>query len=190
MKKKNFKLCGKKALLLVDSLKIYQQNFDEIKPKNSRCEIKIIPPSTTGMIQPCDVGIFKDFKKLHVKLSEITREKCQHIEVHARDNVLKLILATHIQYCAPRFQNFIRESFVKCGYIERKNYVAVHPKPLTYCINVHIMDKQCSIRDCINMADVKCAWCEKEICILHLVFSDRIHECMNRRLFEDSRYAN
>lgn len=174
--------CGDICILMVDSLTTYkdQEYYDEVKPDHIQCELQVIPPGTTGQVQPCDVGFFRPFKNFHRRLSSETRLKCPLIKIYARDNILRLIAVTHIQFSAPLFKNFIQHSFVKCGYINRPS-VLRFTTPLQYCFNKDVKKNLCSARDCEETAIIQCAWCKDMICMMHLAFCREIHFCSTAR---------
>lgn len=179
-----YRNCGEKCLLLFDALTIYkdQQYYDQVKPNNIECQTEVIPPGTTGQVQPCDVGIFRSYKSFHKRLSNAARHYCPDVRVYARDNILKLSASTHIQFSAPIFKDFIRHSFVKCGYIERKcddKFL----DPMQYCFHKDVRKSKCSHNTCDSMAYIRCAWCTHMLCLKHLAFMEEIHFCCERAIF-------
>lgn len=173
-----FPKCGKKCLLLYDALTTYkdQEYYDQVKPKNVQLRTEVIPPGTTGETQLCDVGIFRIYKNFHRRLSNDVRHYCNDVNVYARDNILRLIASTHIQMSAPIFKDFIRNSFVKCGYIEKKGGDRFED-PKKYCFAKEIRKSKCSEKDCEAMARIRCAWCTHLFCLNHLAFMEKIHFC-------------
>lgn len=155
-----FPNCGKKCLLLHDALTTYkdQEYYNQVKPKNVQLRTEVIPPGTTGKVQPCDVGIFRTFKSFHRKLSNDVRHYCHGVQVHARDNILRLIASTQFQISAPILKDFIRHSFVKCEYIEKKGGDRFED-PMKYCFGKDVKKNKCSEKDCETMARIRCAWC-------------------------------
>lgn len=121
----------------------------------------------------------RPFKNFHRILSTETRLRCSLIKIYARDNILRLIVATHIQFSAPIFENFIQYAFVKSGYLKRPSILRFIT-PLQYCLNKNVKENLCSDSDC-EEAIIQCAWCKDMICMLHLAFCRQIHFCSAAR---------
>lgn len=64
--------------------------------------------------------MMKSNRKISNAKSSETRDSYPDIQVYARNNVLRLIASTHIQISAPKFKDFIRNSFASSGYVEKK----------------------------------------------------------------------
>ena len=82
----------KKLLMLVDSWTSW--DIDAIKaitPAHIQLEIMKIPPGTTGMIQPLDVGAFGNYKKIVKKFMRHAQRIAPNFVPHHRDNVFKVV---------------------------------------------------------------------------------------------------
>lgn len=66
-----YRNCSRHCVLMVDSLTTYkdQEFYSDVKPNHINCQLEVIPPGTTGQVQPCDVGLFRPFKNFHRRLS-------------------------------------------------------------------------------------------------------------------------
>lgn len=178
--------CGDRCLLLYDSLSTYkdQEYYDEVKPDHIDCHIEVIPAGATGLVQPEDVGFFREYKSFHARLSNQAHLKYREIRVYSRDNILRLITSTHIQFCAPKFRQFIRNCFVKSGYVQRV-YKVHFQSPIEYCFNRSVRKHMCNYEVCERSAYLQCAWCEQYICLWHLCFDSNIHFCCEETIFEE-----
>lgn len=178
-----YKNCGDECLLMLDSLSSYkdQEYYDEVKPDHIDCRVEVIPPGTTGQVQPCDVGIFRTLKSFHRRISDAVRLNCPDISVYMRDSILRLMAATHIQFCAPRFKDFIRHSFVKSGYVNRM-HDDYFDSPIKYCFHRDVKRSQCFFDSCESMAGIRCAWCAEPLCLKHLAFCEEIHFCTDAKM--------
>lgn len=178
--------CGEQCLLLYDSLPAYkdQTYYDEVRPDHIDCHVETIPAGTTGQVQALDVGFFRSYKSFHLNLTHFTLLKCRDILVYNRDNILRLILATHIQFCAPRFEVFIRHCFVQSGYLKRlkKDHFE---DPREYCFHQNVRRHMCNYDACEEKAMLRCAWCEKYICMRHLCFDTNVHFCCEDEIFSE-----
>lgn len=186
---RDFDQVHKRCLLLTDALATYkdQEYYTVNQPEGLEYETEVIPGGTTGMIQPCDVGIFRPFKSFHTKISNESRLRCPTVQVYARDNILKLINTTHIQFSATIFRDFIRHSFVKSGYTTRHSDTYFET-PRTFCFNNRVKRTKCEVDNCYSMAFIRCAWCQAYLCLHHLTFSDVFHDCAKGEIFSYERY--
>lgn len=177
-----YKYCGRRCVLLLDSLTAYkdQDFYNQVKPQNVHCELKSIPPGTTGLIQPLDVGYFRSYKSIIRHMSNTIRRKCPEEKLSSRDNILKIQAAIHIQFSAPIFQNFLRHSWVESGYSERVDD-SFFESPKTFCIPKDSAKHNCSL--CTESAFIRCAWCNYHFCLKHFLFMDEIHFCCEDRIF-------
>lgn len=125
--------------------------------------------------------VFRSLKSFHTRISNAVRLNCPEIPVYKRDSILRLTAATHIQFSAPIFKDFIRHSFVKSGYVDRMcdNYFQ---SPLQYCLNRHVKKSECFDNSCDSMAFIRCAWCAERMCVKHLAFNNEIHFCRDAKL--------
>lgn len=119
---------------------------------------------------------FRSFKNVHRRFCTQTRLKFPQIKIYTPDNMLRLIACTHIQYCAPIFEDFIRFAFVKPGYINRASEDRF-TSPLQYLFHENVKRNVCSAKGCVEMATIQCAWCKGMLCMIHLAFCRQIHFC-------------
>lgn len=179
----------RRCLLLTDALSTYkdQEYYEENIPQGLEYHTEVIPPGTTGMIQPCDVGIFRPYKSFHTKISNETRLRCPSVQVYQRNNILKLIYTTQNQFSATIFQNFIRHSFSASGYTSRYSDT-FYETPRTYCFGNRVRSTKCDVDNCYSMAFIRCAWCAEYLCLHHLTFADELHDCVGGDIFSYERY--
>lgn len=83
------------------------------------------------------------------------------VNLHARNNVLKLQSLIHNQFSSARFVNMFKYAWYKSGYIQEKP-----PKcktPVRYCFE----NCDTSCKYCEDNALIRCAWCTHYICFTH-----------------------
>ena len=160
------------SILLLDSWSGQNsQMLNNLSTSGKSVLIKTIPAGTTGMIQPLDVFFFRPWKNFIRYFSDnvILHNNKYDINLHHRNNVIKLQSLIHNQFASPRFQNLIKYSWYKSGYIKEK--------PLEFDNPVDFCFKNCesSCEICNVCAVIRCAWCKKSLCIIH--FFNEYHIC-------------
>jgi len=128
------------------------------------------------MIQPLDVYTFRPWKNFLKHFSDIVILYNYDINLHLRNNNLKIQSLIHNQFLSSRFVNFFRYAWYKNGYIKEKP-----PKcetPVNFCfINCETICDYCH-----DIAIFRCAWCTKSMCIqcfFDLNNSGSPHYCTN-----------
>jgi len=154
------------SLLLVDSWGGYKKGIDE-HAKNHKFEI--IPPKTTGKVQPLDVFFNRQWKSFVRILSDKIRRTHKECIVSQRINLGRLISLTHFQFSAPRFIPFIQYAWHAAGYTKEKPQQFLTPPQ--YCLNFDVYEK-CA---CNSLGFIKCAYCENIICFDHAFMEQ--HRC-------------
>ncbi|CAD6208878.1 GSCOCG00010700001-RA-CDS, partial [Cotesia congregata] len=89
-----------------------QKNFSK------NLEIMIIPKGITGNIQPLDVFGFRIWKNFVKHFSDSVILMGQDLNLHLRNNIIKLQSLTHNQLSSPRYRDLFKYSWFKSGYVE------------------------------------------------------------------------
>jgi len=153
---------GKNSLLLLDCWSGQKEKvFKNINTGRKVVKVKNIPAGTTGSIQPCDVYGFRPWKNFIKSFSDMVMLHNFDINLHLRNNILKLQSLTHNQFSAPRFVNMFKYAWWKSGYLTDKP--GKFETPVQYCFQK--TDTICAL--CGEFAVIKCAWCTKNLCIDH-----------------------
>jgi len=150
------------SLLLLDSWTGQKDTlFDTIDKGQKKVKILTIPPGATGFVQPLDVYTFRPWKNFLKQFSDLIILYNYDVNLHLRNNILKIQSLIHNQFSSPRFVNLFKYAWWKSGYIEEKP--AKCQTPVEYCL------KGCgTICDvCDDIAIMKCAWCTKSMCMEH-----------------------
>lgn len=174
-----FKNAGPKSCLLADALTTYndRSEIDRKKPDNIEYEMHILPKGSTGVIQPLDVYFFRQYKAFTRRTSDHIDLNDFGIDLHLRDNILKLQTLVHNQFRSPRFKNFIQYAWYKCGYISEK---IEHVSPNEYCFDFKNEYVNCHLCENEKYAFIRCSWCSQYFCGLHFF---NFHYC---ELFVDN----
>ena len=126
----------------------------------------LIPARCTGMIQPLDVHFFRMYKSFVRYITDTVIDETE-INVWHRDRFLALQSFVSYQFSTPRFRNSIKYAFYKPGYTDEEPGSWVYP--IDYCFNDISVGEECFA--CGDLAFVKCAHCEANICIQHSFYA-------------------
>ncbi|EZA58143.1 hypothetical protein X777_01871, partial [Ooceraea biroi] len=145
--------CGPRSILLLDSWSGHCPDIVEDTRPDSIIDFIIltIPASTTGQIQPLDVYGFRLWKNFIKLFSDTIMLLDLDINLHARNNILKLQSLTYHQFSSPRFQNLFKYAWFKSGYLQ--NRPTEFQTPVEYCFKSNAKVK-CDI--CGEMAIITC----------------------------------
>lgn len=166
---------GSSSVLLIDSWSGHCP--DAVKaatPPNKNVDVKIIPKGTTGKIQPLDVFGFRVWKNYVRHFSDSVTLMNEDIELHKRNNIIKLQSLVHNQLSSPRYINLFKYSWHKSGYVDAKP--DKFDNPVTFGFG-NDCNERCEVPGCSNPAIVRCSWCKKSLCLKHF-FVD-YHYCDN-----------
>lgn len=159
-------------MLLIDSWSGHCPTaVQEVTPRNKAVHLKIIPTGTTGNIQPLDVYGFRTWKNFVKHFSDNVLLIDQDLNLHIRNNIIKLQSLTHNQFSSPRYKNLFKYSWYKSGYLINKPDDFENPVDFSFgsCAT------HCEIDGCNNIAIIRCSWCKKSLCLKH--YFDDFHYC-------------
>jgi len=166
---------GSFSVLLIDSWSGHcPESLQEFMPsKDKDIRILTIPKKTTGMIQPLDVYGFRLWKNFVRTFSDRVILLNYDINLHLRNNIIKLQSLTHIQLSSPRYHNLFKYAWFKSGYIEERP--PQFETPVDFCFSGKDIQEipRCSI--CGAPAIIRCSWCKKYYCMHH--FFEEYHDC-------------
>lgn len=118
---------GKRAILCLDSWSGQtQEKFQNIDKDGKDVKVLTIPAGVTGMIQPLDVYGFRPWKNFLKYFSDLIILYNYDINLHLRNNVLKIQSLIHNQFSCPRFRNMFRYAWYKSGYVISKQIGRAH----------------------------------------------------------------
>jgi len=89
------------------------------------------------------------------------------IQLHERNNIIKLQSLIHNQLSSPRYHNLFKYSWFKNGYTNERPEELENP--IQYSFDE--TSTKCNIEDCtkIAIAVVTCSWCQKSLCLKHFL---------------------
>ncbi|XP_046740448.1 uncharacterized protein LOC124407901 [Diprion similis] len=162
---------GDNSALLIDSWSGHcSEVVDAVTPPNKKIVLKIIPKGTTGQIQPLDVFGFRIWKNFVRHFSDIVILSGSDINLHLRNNIIKLQSLVHNQLSSPRYINMLKYAWYKSGYIEKTPPEFINPVTFGFGDN---SEPRCHI--CGDLAVITCSWCKKPLCLKH--FFEEYHYC-------------
>jgi len=158
---------------LLDSWSGHCENvIKETMPKNKNLSFKKIPTGTTGKIQPLDVYGFRVWKNYVRHFSDNVILMNYDLNLHLRNNIIKLQSLVHNQLSSPRYENLFKYSWYASGYIAEKPDKFANPVEFSFGDSCNT---QCEIEGCKNVAVIRCSWCKKSLCFKH--FYEDFHYC-------------
>lgn len=154
---------GERSVLCLDSWTGQtEKKFNNIDKGDKDVKIMTIPPGTTGLIQPLDVYTFRPWKNFLKQFSDLILLYGYDVNLHLRNNILKIQSLIHNQFSSPRFRNIFKYAWFKSGYITEKPDKC--ETPVNYCFKN--CDTCCQFCNDI-VAIIRCAWCTKYMCMQH-----------------------
>lgn len=104
---------NEKSILCLDSWTGQdEKKFNTIDKYGKEINILTIPAGTTGMIQPLDVYAFRPWKNFVKHFSDIIILYNYNVNLHLRNNILKIQSLNHNQFSSPRFVNFFKYAWL------------------------------------------------------------------------------
>jgi hypothetical protein len=167
---------GKKALLLSDSWSGQNDDtiYTDLKSSGKAVHRIQIPPKTTSDIQPLDKYFNRQIKVLAKKIyNRVTLDEL-NVNLHERNNIIKLVSIIHNQLSAPVFKNMILYSWYASGYLQK------NPSPFKnvndVCFSSLTTYQSCQTDKCIEQAFITCSWCSKNLCFKHFFIEYHFHD--------------
>lgn len=164
-----------RILLLVDSWTANKDDalYNETVPEDVEFHKKLIPAKCTGLVQPADVFFFRPFKSM-VRFITDTIVLSSTVKVWQREQFLRIQSFVHFQFSANRFRQLIQFAFFKCGYTD--GHPGSFQTPSEYCLESGLQE-ECFKDDCVQLAFIRCAHCERCLCVDHGLLMDLHVNC-------------
>ena len=86
----------------------------------------------------------------------------EDVELHSRNNIIKLQSLVHNKLSSPRYVNLFKYTSFKCGYVELKPDKFDNPVTLGFGNNCNV---HCEVAGCTNPAIARCSWYKKSLCL-------------------------
>ena len=160
-------------MILLDSWSGHNsKTVNDVTPNNKLVLVKTIPSGTTGRIQPLDVFGFRVWKNFVRQFSDKVLPLGEDINLHLRNNIIKIQSLTHNQLSSPWYRNLFLYAWFKCGHTLEKP--GRFDNPVEFILK-QSSGHRCEAACCTNFAAFRCSWCKKYLCFLH--FFMEYHFC-------------
>lgn len=107
-------VAGEQSVLCLDSWTGQKkEKFDEVNQGSKNVKILTILAGTTGLIQPLDIYGFKPWKNFLKHFSDLIILYNYDVNLHLRNNILKIQSLIQHQFSSPRFINLFRYAWWK-----------------------------------------------------------------------------
>ena len=93
------------------------------------------------------------------------------VNLHLRNNIIKLQSLVHNQLSSPRYINIFKQGWFRSNYIDKKPEKFDNPVEFGFGGS----QPHCDIRGCKNVAIIRCSWCQKSLYLKH--FFNDYHFC-------------
>ncbi len=172
----------KEILVMLDSWTCNKnpKPFDDTCPEGVTCHRAIIPPRTTGLVQPLDVGFFRPYKQFIKHITDTVIVNYENVKIWSRENFLHLHSFAHYTFSAPRFRPLIQNCFYQAGFLIE--HPAPFVTPVDFCFYLKGVKECCSVEGCNSFVFCRCAHCEEFLCLHHTLIKLHIYYC------PDSKY--
>ena len=120
----------------------------------------VIPKGTTGKVQPLDVYGFRIWKNYVRHFSDSVILLNYYLNLHTRNNIIKLQSLVHNQLFSPRYHSLFEYSWFKSAYVAEKPGEFEIPVDFSFKTFSNTL---CEISGCQNVAAIRCSWCKKSL---------------------------
>jgi hypothetical protein len=164
---------NKDFILILDSwaghnkIELYNDIFTEYS-----CNLQIIPPGTTAIIQPADTVLFLQWKYFARKMYNHVLLEDLNIELHLRNSIIKMQSLIFNQLQSPLFYPMLRYSWHKSGYTEERPEKFDTVKEICFEFGL----SHCYESNCKEISFINCSICRKILCFTHFFVFYHIHE--------------
>ena len=93
------------------------------------------------------------------------------VNLHLRNNIIKLQSSVHDQLSSPRYINTFEQGWFKSNYIGKKPDNFDNPVEFGFGVS----QPHCEKTDCKNVAIIRCSWYQKSLCVKN--FFNDYHFC-------------
>lgn len=152
------------SVLVIDSWSGYKDMLKMEAIAAKKLIIEVLPPGSTGTLQPADVFFNRTFKNFIRILSDRIRWRHLDFVIAVRRNLLCILDLTYNQFKAPRYNEFLKYSWYRAGYYNEHPLQFV--TPVQYCLQFKGYAK-CERDNCPDFCFMRCSYCELYLCFSH-----------------------
>lgn len=105
----------------------------------------VIPPGTTGIIQPLDRFFFRPWKHFLRQVSDRIMEEPadEQVDFFQRNHLIRMQSLIHHIFRSPRFKAMIQYAFFTTGYLHERPSPFL--TPVEYCFNSSFASQTCAM---------------------------------------------
>lgn len=172
-----------RTLILADSWSGQHNSWINQFLDSINAKLFVIPPRTTGDLQPLDVGFNRQYKLIVKRITERARLEKTVGNLTTRAGIINLQSLVFNQLSSPAYRDLIRYSWRKADVTFNKTELTKFP-PLN--ANAIQFDKnrgaRCGVQHCEKSSLLRCSHCGKPLCLHHFLDRTCFHEGSPNRL--------
>lgn len=157
------------CLLLMDSFTGQTDDLLYENKSNKTLVRKTIPPRTTGVLQPLDVGVFRYCKSFCKRITNYIILNKINIKLKDREFIIKMWSLIYNQFSSDIFTEFFKNSF-NCLNINNDNI------EVNNVYNSLFKIKNIKCNQCNNNTFICCSYCKCNLCFNHFIVEYHYHK--------------
>lgn len=140
-----------------------------------------IPPSTTGQLQPLDVGFFLQFKRFLRRLTEEALIDERVGEITSREGIINFMSLLYNQFQSPAYHDIWRYAWRHTDPAFSEDELTNNPPANVNSIQFRFDPaERCSVDNCTRHATLRCSHCGRLLCLTHFLNRTCFHEVDNQ----------
>lgn len=166
---------NKRLLLLSDSWS--GQTNEQVRREQSDMFTLVIPPHTTGTLQPLDVGFFRQLKIFIRRITEEALVLGRVADVSSREGAINLLSLIHNQFQSPAYHDLWRYAWRHTDPFWSQDELSMTRPPNVNSIQFGSgLSTQCEIDNCTHDAVIQCSYDGVSMCLDHFLNRSHFHD--------------
>lgn len=166
---------GKKLLLLADSWS--GQTNQQVRLETPDVLTLVIPPHTTGDVQPLDVGFFRQLKIFIRRITEEALVLNRVADISSREGAINLMSVIYNQLQSPVYHDLWRYAWRNTDPHWSRDELSIFPPPNVNSVQFGPeLQATCEVDGCTNDAVVRCSHDGTSLCLHHFLNRSHFHE--------------
>lgn len=174
---------NRSTLILADSWSGQNSQWVTSFLNSVNSELLIIPPRTTGDLQPLDVGFNRQYKIIVKRITERARLEKTIGLLTSRAGIINLQSLVYNQLSSPAYNDIIRYSWRKADSQFNITELTRFPPANANAIQFERQNNaKCSVPGCTRSSLMRCSHCGKVLCLNHFLERTCFHHNEPNRL--------